>query len=352
MDFGVALAPTAHCWKSVRRAEELGFSHAWFYDTQMLCADLFVAMASAAVQTSRIRLGTGVLIPSNRIAPVTANALASLNGLAPGRIDFGIGTGFTGRRTMGLGAIRLDELEEYIRIVRGLLARETVTWSLEGKRRRIRFLNPELTINTEDRIPLHISAFGPRGRALAARSADGWMTFSFGDEGAIRDLAALRQSCRDAGRDPKSLYATAFTLGCVLAEGEGAEGPRATAQAAPQAACMLHSFVEAEEHGSTLELPPEIAPLVAAYAELYRGYEPGDARYLTLHRGHLMFVRPDEAPLVPPSLTRAVTYTGTCEELRERLRGLRDSGYDQWAIQIVPGHEAALEQWADVVEKV
>lgn len=35
-------------------------------------------------------LGTGVLIPSNRIAPVAANALASLNQLAPGRIDFGL----------------------------------------------------------------------------------------------------------------------------------------------------------------------------------------------------------------------------------------------------------------------
>jgi hypothetical protein len=53
----------------------------------------------------RIRLCTGVLIPSNRIAPVAASALASLNALAPGRIHFGVGTGFTARRTMGLLAI-------------------------------------------------------------------------------------------------------------------------------------------------------------------------------------------------------------------------------------------------------
>ena len=52
---------------------------------------LFVAMGAGAVKTSRIRLGTGVLIPTNRIAPVTANAFASLNQLAPGRIDFGVG---------------------------------------------------------------------------------------------------------------------------------------------------------------------------------------------------------------------------------------------------------------------
>jgi 5,10-methylenetetrahydromethanopterin reductase len=111
MDFGIAVATAADSWKIVERAEQLGFSHAWFYDTQMLCADCFVAMGAAAVKTSRIRLGTGVLIPSNRIAPVTANAFASLNQLAPGRIDFGVGTGFTGRRTMGLGAMRLVDME-------------------------------------------------------------------------------------------------------------------------------------------------------------------------------------------------------------------------------------------------
>ena len=105
MDYGIAFASSADSWKLVQRAEQLGFSHAWFYDTQMLCADVFVAMAAAAVYTSRIRLGTGVLIPTNRIAPVAANALASLNKLAPGRIDFGVGTGFTGRRAMGLGAV-------------------------------------------------------------------------------------------------------------------------------------------------------------------------------------------------------------------------------------------------------
>src|SRR6187551_3970262 len=102
MRFAIAIPTDADSWRVVRRAEELGFSRAWFYDTQMLSADPFVAMAAAAMKTTKIRLGTGVLIPSNRIAAVSANAFASLNKLAPGRIVFGISTGFTGRRTMGL----------------------------------------------------------------------------------------------------------------------------------------------------------------------------------------------------------------------------------------------------------
>jgi 5,10-methylenetetrahydromethanopterin reductase len=94
MDFGIGIATSSDSWKLAQRAEELGFTHAWFFDTQMITGDCFVAMAGAALKTSRIRLGTGVLVPSNRIAAVTANAFATLNGMAPGRIDFGIGTGF------------------------------------------------------------------------------------------------------------------------------------------------------------------------------------------------------------------------------------------------------------------
>src|ERR1700680_1523677 len=137
MQFGIAIPTDADSWRVVRRAEELGFARAWFYDTQMLSADPFVAMAAAAMKTTRIKLGTGVLIPSNRIAPVAATAFASLNKLAPGRVIFGISTGFTGRRTMGLGAVKLADMEEYIRIVQALWRGETVEFAVEGKQRLI-----------------------------------------------------------------------------------------------------------------------------------------------------------------------------------------------------------------------
>src|SRR5208282_4936605 len=170
MDFGIGIATSSEAWKTAQRAEELGFTHAWFYDTQMITADPFVAMGAAALKTSKIRLGTGVLVPSNRLAAVTANAFATLNGLAPGRIDFGVGTGFSARRAMGLGAMKLADMEEYIRVVYALLRREIVETEIEGRQRKIRFLNPEKgLINTKGPIRLHVSAYGPKARALTAR---------------------------------------------------------------------------------------------------------------------------------------------------------------------------------------
>src|ERR1700688_3309838 len=202
MRFAIAIPTDADSWRLVRRAEELGFARAWFYDTQMLSADPFVAMAAAAMKTTKIRLGTGVLIPSNRIAPVAANAFASLNKLAPGRIDFGVGTGFTGRRAMGLGAIKLADMAEYIRVVMALLREETVETEIEGQQRLIRLLNPELgLINTRDPIPLHIAASGPRARALTARLGAGWINTAGDVEGAVAAMRDMQVRWSALGHD-------------------------------------------------------------------------------------------------------------------------------------------------------
>jgi alkanesulfonate monooxygenase SsuD/methylene tetrahydromethanopterin reductase-like flavin-dependent oxidoreductase (luciferase family) len=351
MEFGIVLPTPADAWKTVKRAEALGFASAWFYDTQMLSADVFVGMAAAAVQTSRIRLGTGVLIPSNRIAPVAANALASLNQLAPGRIDFGVGTGFTGRRAMGLRPVRLADLAEYVRVVYALLGGETVRWRFEGQTRAIRFLNPELgLINARDPIPLHLSAFGPRSRELTARLGAGWINFYRNAHTARSAIEAMQAAWAGAGRPAGELRTTAMALGCVLAPGEAADSPRAKAQAGPLVTSTLHRAVEDGLPPETL--PPDLQEPVRALRAVYAAYEPADARYLALHRGHLMFLRDEEAPYVTGTMLRERTLTGTAEEIREVVRELERAGYHQLAIQLVPGHEAALEDWARVFEGV
>ena len=351
MQFGIALATAADSWKIVKRAEELGFSHAWFYDTQMLCADCFVAMGAAAVQTSRIRLGTGVLIPTNRIAPVAANAFASLNQLAPGRIDFGVGTGFTGRRTMGLAAMKQADMEEYIRIVVALLDGETPDFEAEGNRHKITFLNPELRlINLRDEVKLHVSAYGPRGRALTARLGAGWLNFVGDVTSGVAAMKAMQQSWDHGGNDIIDLTAVAFALGCVLQPNEAADSDRAMAQAGPRAAVLLHRAADEALAGlpNSSPVPAELAAAVAGYVELANSFKPADARYLANHRGHLMTVKPIERPFVTADMIRQTTFTGTEPDLLERIAALRDGGYTQFTIQLVPGQEAAIEDWARI----
>jgi 5,10-methylenetetrahydromethanopterin reductase len=335
----------------VQRAEELGFASAWFYDTQMLSADPFVAMGAAAVKTSRIRLGTGVLIPSNRIAAVAANAFATLNKLAPGRIDMGIGTGFTGRRAMGLGAIRLKEFEEYIRVMLALLREETVETEIEGARRRIRLLNPDLgLVNTRDPIRLHLAAAGPKARALTARLGAGWINFFSDVPGAVAMLREMQAAWEAAGRAREELPATAFVLGCVLAEGEPPDSPRAVAQAGPRAAVLLHRAADEALSGlpNITPVPESCRAAVEGYVALARGFEPKDAPWLQNHRGHLMFVKPEERPFVTGDLIRLTSFTATEAELKRRIGDLRDAGYTEFTVQIVPGQEGAIEDWGRI----
>jgi 5,10-methylenetetrahydromethanopterin reductase len=351
MQFAIAIPTDADSWQVVRRAEELGFARAWFYDTPMLSADPFVAMAVAAIKTTKIRLGTGVLIPSNRIAPVTANAFASLNKLAPGRIDFGIGTGFTGRRAMGLSAVKLADMEEYIRVVMALLRGETAEAEIERKKRLIRLLNPELgLINTRDPIPLWIAASGPRARALTAKLGAGWIATAGDVEGAVAAMTDMKGRWQAAGRGVETLAGMVMTGGAILDEGEPADSPRAIAQAGPRAAMLLHRAADAALAGLPMmaPMPQSVAETVAGYVELARKFTPQGAHYLENHRGHLMFVKPEERRFVTAELIRRTTYTATETELKERFARLAEAGYSEIAVQIVPGQEHAIEDWGRI----
>jgi 5,10-methylenetetrahydromethanopterin reductase len=351
MRFAIAIPTDAVSWRLVRRAEELGFHRAWFYDTQMLSADPFVAMAAAALKTATIRLGTGVLIPSNRIAPVTANAFASLNKLAPGRIDFGVGTGFTGRRAMGLGAVRLADMEEYLRVVMALLRGETVEAGVEGKRRLIRLLNPELgLINTRDPIPLWVAASGPKARALTAKLGAGWINTAGDVAGGVAAMTDMKARWEAAGRAAEPLDSVVLTGGAILAEGEPADSPHAVAQAGPRAAMLLHRAADAALAGLPMiaAVPPAVAEALAGYVELARKFTPQGAHYLENHRGHLMFVKPAERPFVTAELIRQTTFTATEPELKDRIAALAAAGYREIAIQIVPGQEHAIEDWGRI----
>ncbi|MCP3982803.1 MAG: LLM class flavin-dependent oxidoreductase [bacterium] len=354
MEFAIALATSTESWKAAKRAEKLGFSHAWFYDTQLLNPDVFIAMTQAAMHTERIRLGTGVLIPSNRIEPVTANAFASLNKIAPGRIDFGVGTGFTGRRTMGLGALPLARMKTYVQRVQALLRGETIEWDFEGKTRKIRFLNPDFgLINLDDDIPLHVSAMGPKARRVTAELGGGWLDFGGLVEPAIVNLADMQSAWKEAGRT-EPLHSTLFIVGCVLQPGEALDSERVLAQAGPWVSVMMHNLVESTEPGSMAGLLPPVAnEALERYREIHRDYHPEDARYLSNHRGHLMFQRPEEQALMSAELIETLAgFVATPDVLRERIRALSEAGYSQIAIQLIEHHEDALEEWAEVFDGI
>jgi 5,10-methylenetetrahydromethanopterin reductase len=61
-----------------------------------------------------------------------------------------------------------------------------------------------------------------------------------------------------------------------------------------------------------------------------------------------MFLKPEERRFVTADLIRATSFTASEAEIKQRIGALRDAGYTQFTIQLVPGQERALADWARI----
>ena len=126
MEFCIGTTAKIDAVDLVKQAEDLGASHFGVGEGPLLFSDPYQYLALAARDTSTIKLGTWVTNPLTRIAPVTANSIATLNALAPGRTFLGIGTANNALRSMGNRPATLKELDTSLTVIRGLLAGERV----------------------------------------------------------------------------------------------------------------------------------------------------------------------------------------------------------------------------------
>jgi probable F420-dependent oxidoreductase len=116
------------------RAEQLGYDSVWVSDHVVVphanvvnfgetIFDPLVTLAVVAGATSRVRLGTTVLIVPYRNAVVTAKMISSLDALSGGRVVFGVGAGWVAAESAMLGvpfAERGAMTDEYLRAMQEL----------------------------------------------------------------------------------------------------------------------------------------------------------------------------------------------------------------------------------------
>jgi alkanesulfonate monooxygenase SsuD/methylene tetrahydromethanopterin reductase-like flavin-dependent oxidoreductase (luciferase family) len=353
MEFGLAYPARPDAWKDLVIAEENGFTQTWFYDSQMLYSDVYVCMAMAAERTRRMKLATGVAIPSNRIEPVTAHSIATINQLAPGRTVLGIGTGFTGRNTMGLPPVPLKRLREYVETTRKLLRGEDVLYRDGERERWIRFLHPNHGyINLKDPIPIHIAADGPKALELAGEIGDGWMTVLADAPRFKEKFAAVKRGAARAGRAADGMPTAMLTTGCVLRDGESAVSPRVIERVGPFAVVFLHALWE--QSAVSDGLPAPLLDLWKRYRDEYvaKSATPADRRYLEMHEGHLIYMRPGEEKFIDETLVRSMTLTGRPDEIIARLKALEAAGLKQIAIQVVNNGREMIEEFSrEVIAK-
>ena len=119
-------APLPELMRFIQSVEAAGFDGVGILDSQMLCRDTFVTLGQAATHTSRLSLFPAVTNPFTRHASVLASAIQTVEELAPGRVKFVIGTGYTSASTIGRKPATLAEMRACIETVKTLLAGEPV----------------------------------------------------------------------------------------------------------------------------------------------------------------------------------------------------------------------------------
>src|SRR2546425_5722763 len=157
-------SPMPDVMQLIQRIEAAGFDGAGVLDSQMICRDTFVTLGQAAVQTSRMTLFPAVTNPFTRHASVLAGGIQSVEELAPGRVKFVIGTGYTSASTIGRKAATLAEMRACIGTVKALLAGQSVDF--EGTPGRLVYASGR-------HIPVIMAASGPKALEVAGEVADG-----------------------------------------------------------------------------------------------------------------------------------------------------------------------------------
>jgi coenzyme F420-dependent glucose-6-phosphate dehydrogenase len=165
-------------------------------------------LGAAAVQTSNIRLGTGVTCPIVRYHPsIIAQAAATVSHFAPNRTYLGVGTGEALNEYAATGewpgyTSRQERLEEAIMLIRQLWTGKEV--SFEGKHyqtKKARLFTPPAT-----QIPIYISTMVPNSATFAGKYGDGLFSLGGKQPELYKQLLQnFEQGAREAGKDPSQM---------------------------------------------------------------------------------------------------------------------------------------------------
>jgi alkanesulfonate monooxygenase SsuD/methylene tetrahydromethanopterin reductase-like flavin-dependent oxidoreductase (luciferase family) len=347
MRTGIVVTARPGVEKLAARAEELGFTSFWVYDTPMVNGDPFISLALCANATSRIKLGIGVTSPALRSAPAAAAALSSLNAIAPGRVICGIGTGNTARRTLGMLPTKMAELEAFTASMQNLTVGRETPYTEGDRMRNIRFLHVGPYVNTADPVEFVVAAFGLKAAAIAGRRGTGVISFGLLSPEAWTSFDATRSEAARAAGHTEAVDSYVMTSLHVLGDGEDQYSDLAKDKMGHIAMALL-TFA-ADNPAFAQDLEPDEADAMRRLLER-RGTTAGDPdRHATLYRNYLGRIDPEDRDLIVPSLVDKLGLIGTRGHLLDRIATMEKAGINEIVIQPVVEPETEMRELAELM---
>jgi probable F420-dependent oxidoreductase len=237
MKFGVPLptfrqaASTPAIKQVAQRAEELGFDGVWvsdhivipqaevdrfargFGDPTHIGSNIYeplTVLAFVAACTTRIRLGTTVIILPYRNPLVTAKVLSTLDVLSGGRVTAGVGVGWMEAEFAALGVPfqgRGALSDEYIKAMKALWAEDRPAF--HGRYVQFDSIGFDPKPIQKPHIPLWIGGNSRSAVRRAAALGDAWHPTRPLVQDIKAGVAFLQEACEQQGRDPNSVTVAA-----------------------------------------------------------------------------------------------------------------------------------------------
>lgn len=162
--------------------------------------DTVASLAFAAGVTSKLKLGSGIILLAQRNPVVLAKELASVDVLSNGRLLFGIGVGYVKEEFDAL-AIPYEErgprVSEHIEAMRALWCEEKPDF--EGQFHTIRGVQAKPRPVQTPHPPFIIGGMSKAGYNRAVRQGDGWYGFNQTEDAVAQSIAGLRAADAAAG---------------------------------------------------------------------------------------------------------------------------------------------------------
>lgn len=331
MDVGVVLQcnpPASRVVELAKRAETLGFSHVWTFDSHLLWEEPYVIYSAILAETRRVIVGPMVTNPATRDWTVTASTFATLNEMYGNRTICGIGRGDSAVRTLNGKPTTLATLRESIGVIRELANSRSTSY--EGRTLRFPW-------SQGSHLDVWVAAYGPKALALTGEVADGFILQLGDPEIASWMIARVRAAAEAAGRDPDSIKFCVAAPAYVTAD----DSPEALSAAREQCRWfggMVGNHVAdiVERYGTEGDVPAALTEYIAG-RKSYDYNEHGRAG-----NSHTSFV-PDE-------IVDRFCVIGTAETHVARLTELAKLGVDQFAVYLQHNNKSAtLEAYGENV---
>src|SRR5829696_609223 len=324
MDFGVTFQTDPPAWRIIeltQRAERLGFTHAWTFDSHILWQEPYVIYSQMLSATERILVGPFVTNPASRDPSVTASLFATLNDMFGNRTICGIGRGDSARRVLGRKPTTLAQVEEAMHAIKELA---------EGREIEVAGVKVRIPWVRDGKLDVWMAGYGPKALNLVGRKADGFI-LQLADPVILEwTMQQVHDAAREAGRDPRDVKV------CVAAPAYVGED-------------LAHQRDQCRWFGGMVG--NHVADLVARYCEdgevphALTDYIRAREGYDYSHHGQAGNPSTD---FVPDEIVDRFCVLGTVEDHVEKLNELRDLGADQFNVYLM--HDA-MEETLDAYGK-